>query len=100
MTMIRVLLLSGFASLLALPTAATAGPALASTGKLDSPTFVLPANDGYGVADCLSHGGACAIQVANAWCAAQGYHHASGMKTVAREGTSSRGPAVAVTCDP
>jgi hypothetical protein len=35
-------------------------------------SFVIPANDGYGIADCLGEGGACGRMVADAWCAAQG----------------------------
>ncbi|MGI6247167.1 MAG: hypothetical protein ACOYJQ_15580 [Pseudochelatococcus sp.] len=101
--MIRIVLLSGFACLLSLPSAMaeqTLANAAEPASRPGSPTFVLPANDGYGVADCLSVGGECAIQVANAWCAAQGYHHASEMRTVSAGERSARGPAVAVTCDP
>jgi hypothetical protein len=39
-------------------------------------TFVVPANDGYGVAGCLLNGGDCGKIVANAWCEAHGYGRA------------------------
>lgn len=65
--------------------------------SIDRPTFLLPANDGYGVADCLIRGDECAMQVANAWCAALGYDHASDMKTATDGSHASR---IAVTCDP
>jgi hypothetical protein len=35
-------------------------------------SFLIPANDGYGVADCLATGAACGSIVANAWCEAHG----------------------------
>lgn len=39
-------------------------------------TFVVPANDGYGVAGCLVNGGDCGTIVANAWCEAHGFRRA------------------------
>lgn len=36
-------------------------------------SFVIPANDGYGLAECLSEGAACGKVVADAWCEAQGF---------------------------
>ena len=38
--------------------------------------FVLPANDGYGVADCMKPGMACGQVIADAWCEAHGHAHA------------------------
>jgi hypothetical protein len=35
-------------------------------------SFVIAANDGYGLADCLGEGGECGRAVADAWCAANG----------------------------
>ena len=35
-------------------------------------SFLIPANDGYGVADCLAHGRGLRRIVANAWCEAHG----------------------------
>jgi hypothetical protein len=40
-------------------------------------TFLIPAADGYGVADCLTGGGSeCGRIVADAYCEAQGYARA------------------------
>ncbi|MCP8940062.1 hypothetical protein NK718_16165 [Alsobacter sp. SYSU M60028] len=44
--------------------------ALPATAEMRS--FIVPANDGYGVADCLADGSACGRIVADAWCRAQG----------------------------
>lgn len=42
------------------------GPALAEN------TFVIAANDGYGIGDCLATGSSCGQIVADAWCEAHG----------------------------
>ena len=39
-------------------------------------TFVVPANDGYGIADCLASGSGCGQIVADAWCETQGFRRA------------------------
>ncbi len=39
--------------------------------------FMIDANDGYGVADCLTGGGACGQIVADAWCEAHGFRKAA-----------------------
>lgn len=49
--------------------ATTSGAALAEGGH----SVVIPANDGYGLAECLAEGAACGRIVADAWCEAQGY---------------------------
>lgn len=51
--------------------AAAAMSAAVPAGAADR-SFIIPANDGYGIADCLGEGGACGRMVADAWCAAQG----------------------------
>jgi hypothetical protein len=48
-------------------------------------TFVIPPNDGYGVADCISDGGECGRIVADAWCEAQGFVKATAFGPAARE---------------
>lgn len=40
-------------------------------------TFIVPANDGYGVGDCALAGGSCGQVVANQWCEAQGFARAT-----------------------
>ncbi len=44
-------------------TAATAEPAV----------FTMPAEDGYGIEDCMTAGSACGQVVANSWCEAHGH---------------------------
>src|SRR3712207_5906197 len=39
-------------------------------------TFMVPATDGYGVAECLISDRACGQVVADSWCEAQGYRKA------------------------
>lgn len=98
-TMFRTISAFVFASTLALLMAASQ-PAVASGVSADGkPTFMISARDGYGVAECLTRGDACSIQVANAWCAAQGYHHASDLRIVAGQDSRTLTDAIAVTCD-
>lgn len=64
-------------------------------------TFLIPASDGYGVADCISGGSECGQIVADAWCESQGFAHATAFGIAAREdftGSLSR-PAPAATPD-
>jgi hypothetical protein len=67
-------------------------------------TFVIPASDGYGVADCLAHGSECGKVVANAWCEAQGYVLASSFGLVGAEdvtgaiGTEAAQRPISITC--
>ncbi len=58
----RFILLAAFSAVLGF-----SAPAAASDRS-----FIIPSNDGYGIADCLGEGGACGRMVADAWCAAQG----------------------------
>jgi hypothetical protein len=50
-----------------------------------SATFLIPASDGYGIANCLSSSAACGEIVATAWCEAHGYPRAQSFGPVARE---------------
>jgi hypothetical protein len=70
-------------------------------------TFHVPANDGYGVGECLSSGSPCGRVIADAWCEAQGYVRATEFGTAAADevtgsvvlvstGASER--PVAITC--
>jgi hypothetical protein len=51
------------------------GTAISLTGAAGSEThaFVVAANDGYGVEDCLSGSNDCGQVVADAWCEAHGH---------------------------
>jgi hypothetical protein len=45
-------------------------------GAAANATFLVPAEDGYGVGNCLASGGECAQLVANSWCETQGFTRA------------------------
>jgi hypothetical protein len=45
-------------------------------------TFLVPAADGYGVAECLISNRPCGQVVADTWCEAQGYSRASSFRQV------------------
>jgi hypothetical protein len=47
--------------------------ALQQAARADTHTIVIPANDGYGVQECLSRQKGCGEIVAAAWCEAEGY---------------------------
>lgn len=79
-------------SLSVLPTTKTAA------APSDQRTFLIPASDGYGVADCLSSKSECGKIVADAWCEAQGFAKASSFGLASREdftGSLSKAKAVA-----
>lgn len=66
----------------------------------ESATFLIPATDGYGIADCLIEGGDCGVVVAQAWCEAHGWGRAAAFGPAAAEDmTGSTGPIVAVSGD-
>jgi hypothetical protein len=46
-------------------------------------TFIVPAADGYGVAECLVTGHSCGQAVADTWCEAQGYARAVSFRQTA-----------------
>ncbi len=48
-------------------------------------TFLIPASDGYGVADCLSGRHECGKVVADAWCESQGFSMAAAYGLAATE---------------
>lgn len=48
-------------------------------------TFMVPAADGYGVAECLISSDACGQVVANTWCEAQGYAKAVSFRQIDAE---------------
>ena len=67
------------------------GPTRAS-GK--DATFLIPAADGYGVADCLTGGNAeCGRIVANAYCESQGFAKAASFGRAAAEDLTGAVPA-------
>jgi len=48
-------------------------------------TFMVPAADGYGVAECLISNRACGQVVADSWCEAQGYVKAVSFRQIMAE---------------
>jgi hypothetical protein len=70
-------------------------------------TFMVPAADGYGVAECLITNQACGQVVANAWCEAHGYAKAVSFRqvspdeitgTIQKASYGPKEPPVSVTC--
>ena len=43
--------------------------------------YVVPADDGYGLTECLALGGECAHVVADAWCESHGHAHSVALGT-------------------
>ncbi len=73
----RAIALSGFLSMLTLTAASfIVLPNGASQANVVNATFLIPASDGYGVADCLTGAADCGKIVANAWCEAHGFSRA------------------------
>jgi hypothetical protein len=60
-------------------------------------SYVIAANDGYGLADCLGEGGECGRAVADAWCAANGRGAALAFGP-ARDASPAAKDAFVVTC--
>ena len=58
---------------LMIPQIVVAQAAPKSGGEKTETTFLIPANDGYGVADCISSNKTCGKIVADAWCQNHGY---------------------------
>ena len=70
-------------------------------------TFMVPAADGYGVAECLISDRTCGQVVADSWCEAQGYRKAASFRQITSDEVAggvqkaSLGPKeqpVAITC--
>ncbi|MCG7392632.1 hypothetical protein MHY87_06910 [Microvirga sp. ACRRW] len=60
-------------------------------------TFLVPAADGYGVAECLISNQPCGQVVANTWCEAQGYVRAVSFRQVEAEETTGSVQKVSMT---
>ncbi|HZB62058.1 MAG TPA: hypothetical protein VE423_05265 [Microvirga sp.] len=70
-------------------------------------TFMVPAADGYGVAECLISDRACGQVVADSWCEAQGYRKAASFRQITSDevaggvqkaSLSPKEQPVAITC--
>lgn len=51
-------------------------PSGTSQASASQATFLIPASDGYGIAECLEAGADCGQVVAGAWCESQGFARA------------------------
>jgi hypothetical protein len=55
-------------------------------------TYLIPAADGYGVADCIASRSECGQIVADAWCESQGHRAATSYGVAAREDVTGSTP--------
>jgi len=104
----RAIALSGFLFMLTVTAASfIVLPNGASQANIVNATFLIPASDGYGVADCLTGAGECGRIVANAWCEAHGFSRAETFGHAVEDVTGSTEPTVsnssarpvAITCE-
>ena len=63
-------------SLLALAVSQHSVKAAETNTQAARPIYLMPADEGYGVTECLAVGGACAQIVADAWCESHGHARA------------------------
>jgi hypothetical protein len=61
-------------------------------------SFIIAANDGYGIEDCLGEDGECGHVVADAWCQAHGHRSALAFGR-AEDVTGSIAPSVPATAE-
>lgn len=52
---------------------ASASPFAITAARAEPAVFTIPAEDGYGIEDCMKAGSACGQVVANSWCEAHGH---------------------------
>lgn len=80
-----------------------------AANNMPETTFLIPASEGYGVADCLSGGGECGKIVATAFCESKGYGKATaygiaekemmtGSVQPAQRETGGSEPPLSITC--
>ena len=90
------------AALIGLASVATVMPS--DSVQAGGPTFVIPANDGYGIGECVESGSPCGKVVADAWCEAQGFRRSASIGPADVETTGSIETTarrrIAVTCTP
>ncbi len=95
------MLAAGALSFLVLPNGAS------RAAETDAATFLIPASDGYGVAECLASGAECGRVIATAWCEAQGFRRAEAFGPSRPEDVtgsvvvptrSDEGRPIAITC--
>lgn len=85
----------GYSTISALVTAL----ALCSPAKADeSPTLIIPPDDGYGLEECLSAGSPCGLVVADAWCKAHGFAGSKGYGPAGAQSSDAPPGSFHVTC--
>lgn len=62
---------------LALLATAFAGLSTLALAETPQKTFIVPADDGYGMDECLADGGACAKLLVDSWCQVKGMGQAA-----------------------
>jgi hypothetical protein len=72
----RVIAVSGFTCMLAVAAASLVVVPNATSRAASDGTFLIPASEGYGVAECLAGAEECGRVVADAWCEAHGFSRA------------------------
>ena len=104
----RAIAVFGFLSILTLTAASfVVLPNGTSKANVVNATFLIPAGDGYGVADCLTGGNECGRIVANAWCEAHGFSRAETYGLAIEDVTGSTEPTlsrrsarpISITCE-
>jgi len=82
--------------LLGIVSAGTSLAMLPVSGTVAAPkserTYLIPAADGYGVADCIASRSECGQIVADAWCESQGHRSATSYGVAAREDITGSTP--------
>src|SRR3712207_8485517 len=95
----RAIALFGFLTILALTAASfIVVPNGTSQANVVNATFLIPASDGYGVADCLAGASECGRIVANAWCESHGFSRADTFGVAVEEVTGSTEAALSSRC--
>ncbi len=87
----------------------TAGPILSTAVALPSraaESYTIPANDGYGIGECMQSGNECGRVMADSWCEAHGHAHVLAYGTnedvtgaIKASSTSGAAPASTVSAD-
>jgi hypothetical protein len=63
-------------------------------------TLLVPAHDGYGIAECLVSGHSCGQAVADTWCETQGYVRATSFRQVSLDEVTGAIQKTALTSKP
>jgi hypothetical protein len=69
--------LTAFVAAFVLAAGILSAPGAVTAWAADPLDFVVPDNDGYGIADCMKPGMGCGQVIADAWCEAHGHARAT-----------------------